>query len=143
MSGLEQGDGVVIVTPAGTGKSKYTGPAIIKEFMRDKPDAKVLVISKNRSILKAASRSAAANFGLDYDMDVPKGESGIYAASFMKMMGDNAYKNSKWDLVLVDEAGEARRWYDEDTKQGQLLRDVVANSKKAVYLQPLRSIADI
>lgn len=133
MSALEQGDGVVMVTPAGTGKSKYTCPAIIKEFLRGNPEANVLVISKNRSILKAASRSAAANFGLDYEMDVPKGESGIYAASFMKMMGDDAYKKTPWDLVVVDEAGEARRWYDEGTKQGQLLRDVVANSKKAVY----------
>ena len=109
MSGLEQGDGVVIVTPAGTGKSKYTGPAVIKEFLRNNPEAKVLVISKNRSILKAASKSAAANFGLDYDMDVPKGESGIYAASFMKMMGDDSTRTFRgiwyWSTRPVKPAG--------------------------------------
>ena len=58
----------------------------------------------------------------------------------MGLLNNETYKNSKWDLVVADESGEARRWYDEETKQGQMLRDVMANSGKGVYL-PANSIS--
>jgi hypothetical protein len=134
MSALEQGDGVVVVTPPGTGKSKYVGPAIIKEYLRKKPDANILNVSMNKRLLKEAKKSAANNFGLDYDLDPPSGEPGIYCVSFMGMLNNEIYKNTKWDLVLVDESGGARRAHDENTQWGPMLMDVVANSEKAVYM---------
>jgi hypothetical protein len=133
MSALEQGDGVAVVTPAGTGKS-YTSTATIKEFLRGKPDARVLLISKNRGLLKKSKRVAANTFGFDMELDTPEGQPGVYGASYIGLLNNSIYKNSKWDLVVADESGEARRWYDEDTKQGQMLRDVMENSRKGVYL---------
>jgi hypothetical protein len=133
MSALDQGDGAAIITPPGSGKT-YTSSAIIKEFLGNKPDARVLVISKNRSLLKKTRRVASNSFSVDVDLDEPKGQPGVYGASYMGLLNNSVYKNSKWDLVVADESGEARRWYDEETKQGQMLRDVMANSGKGVYL---------
>ena len=56
MSGLEQGDGVAIVTPAGSGKT-FTSSAVIKEFLKNKPDARILVISKNRELAQEDKES--------------------------------------------------------------------------------------
>lgn len=134
MSALQEGEGVAVITPPGSGKT-YTSTASVKEFLRDHPDARVLMITKNRSLLKKTKRVAANTFGFDVETDAPEGEQpGVYAASYMGLLNNSIYKNSKWDLVVADESGEARRWYDEDTKQGQMLRDVVANSGKAIYM---------
>jgi hypothetical protein len=133
MSGLDQGDGVAVVTPPGTGKT-YLGNAVIKEFLRNKPDASVLIVSKNKGLIRKSKRVAASTFGFDVELDVPEGQPGVYGASYKGLLDNDIYKNSKWDLVVADEAGEARRWYDDTTQQGQMLRDVVANSGKAVYM---------
>lgn len=133
MSALEQGDGVAVITPTGSGKA-YTGAAAIKEFLRDKPDASVLLISKNKTLLKKSKRISASTFGFDVELDTPEGQPGVYGASYMGLLNNEIYKNSKWDLVVADESGEARRWYDDETRQGQMLRDVIANSRKAIYM---------
>jgi hypothetical protein len=133
MSGLEQGDGVAVVTPAGSGKS-FTGAAVIKETLRNKPDAHILFISKNKGLLKKSKRISANTFGFDMDLDVPEGMPGVYGASYVGLLNNSIYKESHWDLVVADETGEARRWYDEETQQGQMLRDVMENSRKGVYL---------
>lgn len=133
MSALKEGDGAAIITPPGSGKT-YTSTATVKEFLRDNPDARVLMITKNRSLIKKTKRVAANTFGFDVETDAPEGQPGVYAASYMGLLNNSVYKNSKWDLVIADESGEARRWYDEDTKQGQMLRDVINNSRKAVYM---------
>jgi hypothetical protein len=133
LSGLQEGDGVAVITPTGSGKD-YTGAATVKEYLRDHPDAKILRITKNRTLLKKSKRISANTFGFDVELDAPEGQPGVYGASYTGIMNNGIYKNLDWDLVVADESGEARRWYDEDTKQGQTLRDVVAQSKKAVYM---------
>ena len=102
--------------------------------MRDHPEANILFISKNKGLLKKFKRVAANSFGFDVEMDAPNAERKVYAASYMGLINNEVYKNTKWDLVISDEAGEARRWYDEDSQQGQMLKDVIANSEKAVYM---------
>ena len=133
MSALEQGDGAAIITPPGSGKT-YTSSAIIKEFLKNRPDAHILVISKNKSLLKKTKRVGANTFGFDMELDAPEGMPGVYGASYVGLLNNSIYKESHWDLVVADESGEARRWYDEDTQQGQMLRDVMENSRKGVYL---------
>ena len=79
MSGLEQGDGVVIVTPPGTGKSNTLGRPIIKEFLSNNPEASVLVISKNRSLLKKRRESRPTLRLRLWILDAPEGEPGSTA----------------------------------------------------------------
>ena len=51
LSALETGDGAVIASATGSGKSFHAG-AVIKETLLKNPDAKILLITKNRGLLK-------------------------------------------------------------------------------------------
>ena len=135
MSALEQGDGFAVITPTGSGKA-YTGAAIIREFRISKPDAKVLFITKNRKLLNKSARVADGTFGFKMNLDmIDSGiQPGAYGVSYANAIQNDIYKNTHWDLVVADESGEARRWYDESTKQGQRLRDIMSNADKGVYM---------
>jgi hypothetical protein len=135
LSALEQGDGVVLGNATGSGKT-YLATGLIKEFQKDRPNARILYITKNAK-LKAKSKGVAENtFGFNIDTDKPKdvAVTGVYAASYMGMMSDSIYKQMKWDLVVADESGEARNWFKPENQQGKLLMEVIRNSKKAVYM---------
>jgi hypothetical protein len=134
LSALETGDAAVVATATGTGKS-YTAMAIIKEWRMKHPDARVLYITKNRGLLKSAGKVAEGTFGFDVEEKIPDANvgAGVYAATYAKTLSDPAAANNKWDLVIPDESGEARNWFQEDNKQGKKLIDIAANAKKVVY----------
>ena len=134
MSALEQGDGFVIVTPTGTGKS-YTASAIIRETQLENPNARILYVTRNRKLSKKTAAVADGSFGFKMSLDVPKDPAvtGSYATTYAGLRNDMTYRQMDWDLVLFDESGEMRRWFDPDTKQGKIGMEVAAKSKKAVY----------
>ena len=134
LSALEQGDGAVIASATGTGKT-YTGMAVVKEWRAKHPEAKVLYITKNASLLKSAQDVSANTFGFEFEDDLPDRDAptGVYGQTYSKIIRNEAAKNTKWDLVIADESGEARRWYDEENKQGKMLKAIIANSDKALY----------
>jgi hypothetical protein len=135
LSALDQGDGFVLATPPGSGKT-FTSMAVAKEYRDAHPDALILTITKNRSLKKKTQRVAANSFGMHVETDIPEPgvQSGTYAASYMGLLTDRTYRDIPWDLVIADESGEARNWYQPENQQGKMLKDIVANSKKALYL---------
>jgi hypothetical protein len=139
LSALERGDGFVLASGTGTGKT-YTGSAIIKEFINANPGARVLYITKNADLLSAGEKSfkavAKTSFGLDVNTSVPRGtfEKGVHGTTYQRLLGNEAYKNADWDLVVADESGEMRNWFREDSQQGKSAMAVIDKSKKAVYV---------
>jgi hypothetical protein len=134
LSALEQGDGAVVATATGTGKT-YTNAAIAREWRLKHPDAKILVITKNAKLLKSTQNVALNTFGYEIDGKIPDKDAptGTYATTYARMIRDEAANNTKWDLVLADESGEARNWFQEDNQQGKALMAITANAAKAVY----------
>lgn len=135
MSALDQGDGAVVASATGTGKT-YTAMATVKEFRSMNPEAKILHITKNRGLLKDAAKVAADSFGMELDRDVPDSpevEAGVYGTTYIGMLNNKGYSKIPWDLVIADESGEARNYFRDENKQGKALIDVIENSKKAMY----------
>lgn len=134
LSALVQGDGAVVASATGTGKT-YTSMAIAKEWMKEHPDAKILVITKNASLLKGTQGVAANTFGFEVENTVPDADAptGVYGTTYSRIIRSEAAKNTKWDLVIADESGEARNWFREENKQGKALKDITANAQKALY----------
>jgi hypothetical protein len=133
LSALDQGDGFVLATATGTGKT-YSQMAIIKEWLGKHPDAKILYVTKNTGLVKAAQGVATDTFGFEMERKIPDAiDSGVYATSYQKLINNDALKNTQWDLVVADESGEARNWFRDENKQGKALKDVIENSQKAVY----------
>jgi len=134
LSALEHGDGFVIATNPGTGKT-FTSMATVKEFRTANPDAKILVITKNTGLLKSAQGVAENTFGFDVEREIPQTVSpGVYGTTYQRIIRNDSFKNTKWDLVVADESGEARNWFQDQNKQGKALKDIIENSGKALYL---------
>lgn len=135
LSALDQGDGAVIASATGTGKT-YTSGAVVKETLLKNPSAKILIITKNRSLLRSAAKIGKESFGYDMEVEAPKGtpDKNVYGASYQRLLNNPIYKDSQWDLVIADESGEARNWHLEENQQGKLLMAVMDNAKKGVYV---------
>jgi hypothetical protein len=135
LSALEQGDGAVLASQTGSGKT-YVELAVAKETLLRNPDAKILVITKNRVLLKDAAKVGKDNYGLEFEVDTPDKpiEKGIYGASYQRLLNSDIYSKTQWDLVISDESGEARNWHRDENQQGKLLMAVMQNAKKGVYV---------
>ncbi len=143
-SGLEQFDGVISAAPTGGGKT-YINMAIAKQLWT--PEARQIIVSKNRPIL--AQRSGWKDVGkkafkmdLEYlpNRKVLKAgplEPGTYMTTYTELMNKPELLAMPWDLVIFDEAAEARGWYrggDAKWNQGKAARKLSDVAKKAVYV---------
>ena len=110
--------------------------ATVKEFREQHPNALVLYVTKNRTLRNEAQSIAANSFGFHVEADAPKPgiQSGVYGVSYVGLLNDKIYKNTKWDLVVADESGEARNWFKDENQQGKMLIDVIDNARKALYV---------
>jgi len=139
LSALEQGDGAVIASVAGSGKT-WTEMGVVKETILRNPDAKILVVTMNRGLLEDgddAVRQVAKNgYDLKVETDIidKPPEPGVYGATYQRLLNNSIYSKTPWDLVIADEAGAARNWYRDENQQGKLLKVVMENSKKGVYV---------
>ena len=135
LSALDQGDGAIIASATGTGKT-YTELAVAKETLLKNPNAKILVITKNRGLLKTAAKTAKEHYTMEMEVDAPKGklDKNLYGASYQRLLGNPIYKETHWDLVISDESGEARNWYLDENQQGKLLMAVMENADKGLYV---------
>jgi DNA polymerase III delta prime subunit len=134
LSALQQYDGTIIATPPGTGKT-YTVLAIAKEMAG--PGKRQLIITRNNDII--TQRKGFQKVGKKiFDMDVKRlpddmnkiGE-GVYAITYATLRDHPELKNTNWDLVIADEAGEARRWWE--SSQGKALHNLSDSVVKMVY----------
>lgn len=138
LSALQQGDGFLLASATGSGKT-WVSMGVVREYMRSNPGAKILVITKNKGLLEkgpdAIKQVAESGFGFDVETKVPDAvEKGVYGTTYQKILTNDIYRKTQWDLVVADEAGEARNWYQKENRQGKRLMDVVGNSKKAMYV---------
>jgi hypothetical protein len=135
LSGLKQHDAYIIATTQGTGKT-YTGSAIISQLYR--PGMKVLVLTVSKDLIHQR-RNGWIAVARDFDVDLnelPTGvsdpEPGIYAATYATAIGRDGIQNVKWDLVVADEIGEARKWYS--SQRGAMMKTLATNAKKVLYM---------
>jgi diguanylate cyclase (GGDEF)-like protein len=135
LSALLRGDGFIVASSTGTGKS-FTGSAIIKEFRDKNPNARILYITKNRKLLNKTKGVMVNSFGYEMDIKSPRDQNviGTYGVSYQRTIKNGIYKQMHWDLVIADECGEARNWYQEDSQQGKLFKEITDNANKVVYM---------
>lgn len=134
LSALQQYDGTIVATPPGTGKT-YTVLAIAKELKQ--PGHRQLIITRNNDIITADKGFQDVGkkiFNMEVKRlpdDLNKIGEGTYAMTYATLREHPELKNTAWDLVIADEAGEARRWWD--SKQGGALADLSDSATKMVY----------
>lgn len=141
LSGLMQHDAFVGAMATGTGKT-FMGSAIIKELQPEH----TLILSKSQNLLGPMSeRGSWSQVGMDHfgveikplpkDFQNDTLEPGHYTATYARARDiKDLLARQKWDLVIADEAGEARRWYD--SSQGEMLKALgnSAGTDKILYL---------
>ena len=97
-------------------------------------------------MLKNSAKVGKEAFGFETNNDVPRGTigKGVYGATYQRLLGNDIYKNTDWDLVVADESGEMRNWFREENQQGKAGMEVIDKSKKAVYVSatPFHSPAE-
>ena len=127
--------GVVIGTSTGTGKT-YMSNAVMRQLTEMQPESmkRVLVLTKNQDLIKDF-KTVAKQFGNEVE-DYPKSgipqKDGIYISTYAGALGREGIAEFPWDFALVDESGEARRWWE--SRQGNLVKDLGNRAKKAMYL---------
>lgn len=142
LSAIQQGDGALAANATGSGKTRVA-MAIVKEFNKN-GDKLILYISKNRSLLEKTRKVGRDLFAVGISLDAPEmgKKAGTYGVSYQKALRNPIYQNIPWDLVIADESGEARNWF-EDTRdkngkprmnQGQMLKAIMERSKKGIYM---------
>ena len=115
MSALQRGDGVVVGNATGTGKG-YVAMGIAYEFGKDREAGDkplILYMTKNGPLIDKTADGPANAFGVDLKKETPEFgvKNGTYAVSYQSALRNPVYQNIKWDLVIADEAGEARNWF--------------------------------
>lgn len=139
LSALDQFDGTIIATPTGTGKS-YTTLAVVEQMRRRGQADRVLVLTKNDSIINAPRKGLKEigknTFKLEV-ADLPKKnlarmQDGVYATTYATLRGRPDIMHQAWDLVMLDESAEAANW--QESAQGQAVRLLNNATVKTVYI---------
>lgn len=140
---LQYEDGIILGNATGSGKT-YIASAIMKEFERlyADPNLRILYITKNKGLLRKVMGVAHDKFGLDMREDRPlplphpdaKHPPGKWITTYARLRKHKIWTDVKWDLVIADESGEARRWYNPENKQGNALIATMRNAKKGIYV---------
>lgn len=139
LSALEQFDGTIIATPTGTGKS-YTTLAVVEQMRRRGQADRVLVLTKNDSIINAPRKGLKEIGKNTFKMevaDLPKKnlsrmQDGVYATTYATLRGRPDIMHQAWDLVMLDESAEAANW--QESAQGQAVRLLNNATVKTVYV---------
>ena len=136
-SALQQFDGTIIATPAGTGKT-WTSLSVARQFWND-GQRRQLIVTKNRRTInqKNGWKGVGKNYFNMKIEDLPGSAREIkpetaYVTTYAQLIRNPWLAQLPWDLTLFDESGEARRWYE--SKQGDLTKALSDASKKAVYI---------
>lgn len=137
LSSLEQNGGALLASGVGSGKS-FLSAAVIADHLRRDPNAKVLVLTRNRGMIEQEDRGLLdvyGGFGIqvkDFDLaEVPKTK-GVYATTYATLVRHPELADVPFTLVVADESGNARRWWDSDT--GALTKRLTGNAKKSLYM---------
>lgn len=134
LSGLKQHDAYIIASSTGTGKT-YTQAAVASQL--HKPGMKTLVLTTNKDLIHQRGNGLIPVYR-DFDVDLqelPPGVSdpgeGIFVTTYSTGIGRDIAK-TKWDLIIADEIGQARRWYASNT--GAMMKEMAGQAGKVLYL---------
>ncbi len=134
LSGLKQHDAYILATATGTGKT-YLSSAIISQIIRREKPKNVLVLTPSQNLV-----SDFKNVLLDFDVDaktLPDGlavpeQEGTYVTTFATANIRQGIETHPWDLVVMDEADAARRWYS--SQQGAMAKKLGEHAGKVLYM---------
>jgi len=134
LSGLKQHDAYIIASGTGTGKS-FTQAAVVSQL--HKPGMKTLVLTTNKELIHQKGNGLIPVYR-DFDVDaqeLPSGVSdpgeGVWLTTYSTGIG-REIAQTKWDLIIADEIGQARRWYA--SKSGAMMKEMANNAGKVLYL---------
>ena len=135
LSGLKQHNGYILATTTGTGKT-YMGSAVISHLLGDKPDARMLILTPSQSLIHGRDGwiQVAGNFGVEVK-PLPVGEMpqepGVYIKTWAGGIANRDIEDVPWDLVIMDEVQEARKWWT--SQRGDMSKTMGENAKKILY----------
>lgn len=137
LSGLQQHDAVIIASPTGSGKT-YLATALADQLLGTSGEKVGLVVTRSKNLITELDgyRDVGAKMGVDIDV-LPKTmdevQTGVYAATYARIRGDEGLLTIPWDFVIFDESAEARRW-SAGSQQGQAAMKLGHAAKKAIYM---------
>ena len=134
LSGLKQHDAYILATATGSGKT-YLASAIMSQIIRREKPKNVLVLTPSQNLV-----SDFKNVLLDFDVDaktLPDGlavpeQEGTYVTTFATANIRQGIATHPWDLVVMDEADAARRWYS--SQQGAMAKKLGEHAGKVLYM---------
>ena len=133
LSGLKQHDGYILATSTGTGKT-FTSSAILKSLQT--PESRMLVLTPSQQLIHGRDGwiNVAGNFGLEVKPltvgELPT-EPGIYIATWAGALNREGIAQYPWDVVVMDEVQEARKWWT--SQRGAMSHEMGTNAKKIMY----------
>ncbi len=133
LTGLRRYGGAVVAASTGTGKTYISG-AILKE---ENPEF-ALVLTKNQALVNKSIEIYRNDFGIDA-RTLPAGATappgaGVYVTTYQTAIARKGIETFPWGLVVADESGEARRWYEGGSQQGAMLQEMSKNAAKVLYM---------
>ena len=136
-SGLHQFNAVINAVPTGGGKT-FTSLAVARQMRVDGTANRILIVTRNSTILDKSWRSVARDrFGMTV-RDLPEDakemlDTGTYGMTYRGLIAnENAWvARQKWDLIILDESQEAANWHT--SQQGRIARQLSDNAGKAIY----------
>jgi len=133
LSGLQQHDGYILATTTGTGKT-YMGSAVLNEM--SKPGSRNLILTPSQGLIHGRDGwiRVAGNFGVEVkplEIGEMPTEPGTYIATWQGGLTREGIDTHPWDLIVMDEVQEARKWWS--SKRGDMSKTMGENAKKILY----------
>lgn len=135
LSALQQYDGTVLASPAGTGKN-YMLSAMANHLLGANGDAVGLWVTRSQNLIHDAGnmKDVARMFGIDVE-ELPANmadiQTGLYAATYHGITGNRHLLSVPWDFVIFDECDAAAKWTQSD--RGKATINLGRVAKKVVY----------
>jgi hypothetical protein len=133
---LKRTDGAILATPTGTGKT-YVLMALLRHLHDEGKARKTVTITSSNEVInqKRGFLDVAKNvFGVPLKQLDPKLRNvpdGHYVTTWAMLRENPNIKLNNWDLVIFDEAQNARNWTE--SQQGSIAKDLGKLSKKIVW----------
>lgn len=133
LSGLQQHDGYILATTTGSGKS-FMGATVLSEMSN--PNSRNLILTPSQGLIHGRDGwiRVAGNFGVEVkplEVGEMPAEPGTYIATWAGGLTREGIDQLPWDLIVMDEVQEARKWWS--SKRGDMSKTMGENAKKILY----------
>ncbi|HUK39728.1 MAG TPA: Hint domain-containing homing endonuclease, partial [Candidatus Acidoferrales bacterium] len=130
------GDGLFLLGDFTVTHNTFMGSAVIADLQSRKPDARMLILTPSQSLVHGRDGwiQVAGNFGIEVKPlpvgEIPE-EPGVYIKTWAGGIANRDIENVPWDLVIMDEVQEARKWWT--SQRGDMSKTMADNAKKIIY----------